>query len=239
MPFTEGLRTLMRGLHLEKPEGITLPPITRALYGYFGYGGELLQQEAGKLPAPKGRRRKPCSAGNRAVFDHLYNRLCQISLGEHRDVNGARTRECGAALPFIGEDAVTATPGREGYMDAVNKIKQMLRQGEAIQVVPPAGSARRSRRRLHPCTAGCAAATPRLICSSWNLPGITLFGSSPEVMVRCDEGKLQLSPIAGTRKRGADDLEDARLAAELQEDPKGNAPSTSCWWIWAATTSGA
>ena len=39
-----------------------------------------------------------------------------------------------------------------------------------------------------------------------DLPGITLFGSSPEVMVRCDEGKLQLSPIAGTRKRGADDL---------------------------------
>lgn len=42
-------------------------------------------------------------------------------------------------------------------------------------------------------------------------------------MVRCDEGKLQLSPIAGTRKRGADDLEDARLAAELQEDPKERA----------------
>ena len=56
-----------------------------------------------------------------------------------------------------------------------------------------------------------------------DLPGITLFGSSPEVMVRCDEGKLQLSPIAGTRKRGADDLEDARLAAELQEDPKERA----------------
>ena len=56
-----------------------------------------------------------------------------------------------------------------------------------------------------------------------DLPDITLFGSSPEVMVRCDEGKLQLSPIAGTRKRGADDLEDARLAAELQEDPKERA----------------
>lgn len=62
MPFTEGLRTLMHGLHLENPEGITLPPITRALYGYFGYGmGELLQQEAGKLPAPKRRRRQPLS----------------------------------------------------------------------------------------------------------------------------------------------------------------------------------
>ena len=161
--------------------------------------------------------------GTVLVFDHLYNRLCQISLGEHRDVNGARTRECGAALPFIGEDAVTATPGREGYMDAVNKIKQMLRQGEAIQVVPScrfstpfAGDAFTLYRRMRRCNA-----SPYMFFM--DLPGITLFGSSPEVMVRCDEGKLQLSPIAGTRKRGADDLEDARLAAELQEDPKERA----------------
>ena len=142
MPFTEGLRTLMRGLHLEKPEGITLPPITRALYG---------------------------------------------------------------------------------YLDAVNKIKQMLRQGEAIQVVPScrvstpfAGDAFTLYRRMRRCNA-----SPYMFFM--DLPGITLFGSSPEVMVRCDEGKLQLSPIAGTRKRGADDLEDARLAAELQEDPKERA----------------
>ena len=42
-------------------------------------------------------------------------------------------------------------------------------------------------------------------------------------MVRCTAGCLQLSPIAGTRKRGADDLEDARLAAELRDDPKERA----------------
>ena len=131
--------------------------------------------------------------GTVLVFDHLYNRLCQISLGEHRDVNGARTRECGAALPFIGEDAVTATPGREGYMDAVNKIKQMLRQGEAIQVVPSCrfstpfeGDAFTLYRRMRRCNA-----SPYMFFM--DLPGITLFGSSPEVMVRCDEGKLQLS----------------------------------------------
>ena len=55
------------------------------------------------------------------------------------------------------------------------------------------------------------------------LPGMTLFGSSPEVMVRCTAGTLQLSPIAGTRRRGRDDLEDARLAAELRADPKEQA----------------
>ena len=224
MPFTEGLRTLMRGLHLEKPEGITLPPITRALYGYFGYGmASFFNKKLENCLPQKDADASLVLPGTVLVFDHLYNRLCQISLGEHRDVNGARTRECGAALPFIGEDAVTATPGREGYMDAVNKIKQMLRQGEAIQVVPScrfstpfAGDAFTLYRRMRRCNA-----SPYMFFM--DLPGITLFGSSPEVMVRCDEGKLQLSPIAGTRKRGADDLEDARLAAELQEDPKERA----------------
>ena len=224
MPFTEGLRTLMRGLHLEKPEGITLPPITRALYGYFGYGmASFFNKKLENCLPQKDADASLVLPGTVLVFDHLYNRLCQISLGEHRDVNGARTRECGAALPFIGEDAVTATPGREGYMDAVNKIKQMLRQGEAIQVVPSCrfstpfeGDAFTLYRRMRRCNA-----SPYMFFM--DLPGITLFGSSPEVMVRCDEGKLQLSPIAGTRKRGADDLEDARLAAELQEDPKERA----------------
>ena len=224
MPFTEGLRTLMHGLHLEKPEGITLPPITRALYGYFGYGmASFFNKKLENCLPPKDADASLVLPGTVLVFDHLYNRLCQISLGEHRDVNGARTRECGASLPFIGEDAVTATPGREGYMDAVNKIKQMLRQGEAIQVVPScrfstpfAGDAFTLYRRMRRCNA-----SPYMFFM--DLPDITLFGSSPEVMVRCDEGKLQLSPIAGTRKRGADDLEDARLAAELQEDPKERA----------------
>ena len=39
-------------------------------------------------------------------------------------------------------------------------------------------------------------------------------------MVRCTDGKLQLSPIAGTRRRGRDDEEDAALAADLLKDPK-------------------
>ena len=223
-PFMDGLRALMRGLHLERPEAIELPPITRALYGYFGYGvaGFFNKKLEACLPKEKA---DACLVlpGTVLVFDHLYNRLCQISLGEHRDVSGARTRERGEALPAIGEDAVTANPGREGYMDAVNKIKQMLRQGEAIQVVPSCrfstpfeGDAFTLYRRMRRCNA-----SPYMFFM--DLPDITLFGSSPEVMVRCTEGKLQLSPIAGTRKRGANDMEDARLAAELQEDPKERA----------------
>jgi anthranilate synthase component 1 len=50
-----------------------------------------------------------------------------------------------------------------------------------------------------------------------------LIGSSPEVMVRLEEGVAELRPIAGTRRRGRSEQEDRRLAHELLEDPKERA----------------
>lgn len=47
-----------------------------------------------------------------------------------------------------------------------------------------------------------------------------LIGSSPEVMVRLEDRKATLRPIAGTRRRGATPEADAALAAELLADPK-------------------
>jgi anthranilate synthase component 1 len=52
------------------------------------------------------------------------------------------------------------------------------------------------------------------------MPGATLVGSSPEIMVRVVDGKATVRPLAGTRRRGATEEEDARLAAELLADPK-------------------
>ena len=50
-----------------------------------------------------------------------------------------------------------------------------------------------------------------------------LFGSSPEVLVRLEEGKLETRPIAGTRPRGDTEEEDRRLEQELLADPKERA----------------
>ncbi|MBD3796394.1 MAG: anthranilate synthase component I family protein, partial [Campylobacterales bacterium] len=48
----------------------------------------------------------------------------------------------------------------------------------------------------------------------------SIVGSSPEVMVRLDEGELLLRPIAGTRKRGKTKERDKELEEELLADPK-------------------
>jgi anthranilate synthase component 1 len=50
--------------------------------------------------------------------------------------------------------------------------------------------------------------------------GHTLVGSSPEVLARVEDGRVEVRPIAGTRPRGRDEEEDARLEAELRSDPK-------------------
>ena len=54
-------------------------------------------------------------------------------------------------------------------------------------------------------------------------PSVTLVGSSPEIMCRVVDGKVTLRPLAGTRPRGADDLEDQQLAEDLLSDPKERA----------------
>ena len=55
------------------------------------------------------------------------------------------------------------------------------------------------------------------------LDGFSLVGASPEIHVRCEEGKVEIRPIAGTRRRGATPEEDLALEKELLADPKERA----------------
>jgi len=55
------------------------------------------------------------------------------------------------------------------------------------------------------------------------LDGFALVGASPELHVRCEEGKVEIRPIAGTRRRGKNEDEDAALEKELLADPKERA----------------
>lgn len=234
-PFVEALRALMQNITILPPPEITdLPPITRALYGYFGFGtAGLFNPKLASIMPPEEADCILALPGTVLVFDHLYNRLTQISLGEHCNLRGLHKEPelCGVntlsrQANQAGQlDAATicTVPDQAGHTRNVERIREMLRQGEAIQVVPSVrfstpftGDAfdlyRRLRRRN---------ASPYMFFMRFD--DLTLFGSSPEVMVRCTDGQLQLSPIAGTRPRGKDEMEDARLAAELREDPKERA----------------
>ena len=224
MPFAEGLKALMRQIAIEAPEGMEdLPPITRALYGYVGFeaAGLFTPKLAAVMPKEEAEVRLALP-GTVLVLDHVYNRLCQVSIGAHREVRSAHEASVHPAEPQR-LDAVLAEPGEAAFKAGVERIRAMLAQGEAIQAVPSVrfsmpwrGEAFTLYRRLRRINA-----SPYMFYMRF--PGITLFGSSPEVMVRCARNRLQLSPIAGTRPRGRDAAEDLAFEKELLADPKERA----------------
>lgn len=114
----------------------------------------------------------------------------------------------------------TSSMTREAFEAGVETIREYIRAGDAFQVVlsqrlgmtlqAPPFDLYRAVRSLNP--------SPYLYFLE--LDGVTLVGSSPEVLVRLEEGTVTVRPIAGTRPRGANPDEDRALADELARDEK-------------------
>jgi len=114
-------------------------------------------------------------------------------------------------------------PAREEYEEGVLRAKEHIVAGDAFQIVL-------SQRAERPTNASALAlyrSLRRINPSPYHflldLDGIALVGSSPETLVKLEGGEVTLRPIAGTRRRGKDPDDDARLEAELRADPKENA----------------
>ena len=109
------------------------------------------------------------------------------------------------------------------FESAVNKCVEYIRAGDIFQVVI-------SQRLELPIQSApfdiyrtLRVVNPSPFMFYLRTPSVTLVGSSPEVMVRVVDGKVTVRPLAGTRRRGKDDADDRRLAAELLADPKERA----------------
>lgn len=226
LPFVEGLRKTMQSLalHPRLPANMSaadLPPITRSLCGYFGYGmaGIFEPKLAGSLP-PEEAEAGLALPGTLTVFDHVYNRVCRLSLlrGEPEPAPAPET-----ALSPVHVGEVSLTMPKQSFVAAVKRIQERLREGEGMQVVLSTGfeapfegdpfAVYRRLRRSNP--------SPYLFYM--NLPGLTLMGSSPEALTGCTAGALRISPIAGTRPRGETAREDNLFEEELVSDPKEQA----------------
>jgi len=117
--------------------------------------------------------------------------------------------------------AANMTP--EAFRKSVGRAKEYIRAGDIIQVV----LSQRFAGETHPDPIDLYRAVRFINPSPYlfflKMEDTVLIGSSPEVMVRLEEGIVELKPIAGTRPRGNTEQEDRRLADELLEDPKERA----------------
>ena len=112
---------------------------------------------------------------------------------------------------------------KEKFSANVLKAKEYITAGDIIQVV---GSQRFSAPiKASPLDVYRAVRSinPSPYMFLLELDGFSLVGASPEIHVRCEDGKVEIRPIAGTRRRGKTEEEDASLERELLADPKERA----------------
>jgi len=112
---------------------------------------------------------------------------------------------------------------KRDYLRAVARAQEYIRAGDCQQIVysqrfdaeiaVPPFEIYRALRRVNP--------SPYLFFVQDG--DRALVGSSPETLIKLEEGEVTLRPIAGTRRRGVDPAADRRLEEELRADPKENA----------------
>jgi anthranilate synthase component 1 len=124
-----------------------------------------------------------------------------------------------------GPDSLDTNKSQDEYEAMVRQAKEYIAAGDIFQVVL---SQRLSRRTdAHPFAIYRALRmlnpSPYMFYFNFGRLGFQVIGASPEMHVRLEDGVASVRPIAGTRWRGANEQEDAELAADLLADEKERA----------------
>jgi len=233
----------IRAVHL--PE---LPPFLSGAVGYAGY--DVVRYTEHLPDAPTDDRKLPDMAfaffDHMIVFDNVTKTICVVVMGrveEGSDTRAAYRRACkrvDALVEKLAQPDADMQPEdidtsgdvslayesnftQQGFESAVGKCVEYIRAGDIFQVVLSQRLALTRRCDPFEVYRTLRIVNPSPFMFYVRMPGVTLVGSSPEIMVRVVDGEVTVRPLAGTRKRGATDEEDDRLAEELLADPKERA----------------
>jgi len=225
------------------PDLANLPRFTGGLVGYFGYDTVRYVEPRLAKSQPKDELGTPdillMASDEVAVFDNLSGTLMLVVHADAKQADGleqANARldelqqkldmaapelpENGDAGETLSEDVFKSSFGEQAFLKSVDKIKDYIMAGDAMQVVPSQRLSApftasplnlyRSLRRLNP--------SPYMFFL--NLDNFHIVGSSPEVLARLEDGQVTVRPIAGTRRRGKTEEEDLALEQDMLDDPK-------------------
>jgi anthranilate synthase component 1 len=229
---TDPLEALRRMLP-EAPTTGSLPVSLASGVGYLSY--EAAARFEPKLPVPEANPiGLPLALFHLpdvlVVFDHLAQTAtvstidgpaAQDRLDEALDMLG-RPSSIEASVPIPAEASRHTPPAADArYEEIVAAMVADIHAGEMLQAVP-------SRRFSFPCSVGPLQIyrslrrinpSPHLFALDLG-PGRAVLGASPELLVRVRDGVVATRPIAGTRPRSADPVEDQALEDDLLADEK-------------------
>lgn len=240
------LRAILEQSHIDLPEN--LPPMSAGIFGYMGYDTvrlveNLPDNNPDDLGLPDSIMIRPTIM---AIFDGVKDEITLVTpvrpgansakmayelaverlesavdkLETPLDLRGLKQQDLQqqSFAQTIAEPISNTTP--DDYKAMVHRAKDYISAGDIFQVVLsqrfqtsfelPPFSLYRALRRTNP--------SPYLYFL--NFDGFAIVGSSPEILVKAQDKKVTIRPIAGTRPRGKTKQDDARLAKELLADKK-------------------
>ncbi len=109
---------------------------------------------------------------------------------------------------------------KEKFKEAVEKVKEYILEGDAIQVVLSQRLNFNIKKSAFDIYRALRTINPSPYMYFLKFGDIEVVGSSPEILVRLEEQKVEVRPIAGTRKRGKNEDEDLALEKDLLKDKK-------------------
>ncbi len=219
-----------------------LPRFFGGLVGYFGYDTIRYVEKRLAHSAPPDDLGTPdillMVSSDVVIFDNVSSRMKLIALADAAEPGAflaarerlqARARQLDASLPQLAQSAANqpieesdfqSAFGQANFMDSVERIRAYIRAGDVMQVVlsqrmsipfaSPPVNLYRALRSLNP--------SPYMYFM--HLDSFHIVSSSPEILARVENGVIVNRPLAGTRRRGRTEAEDAAMEQELVNDPK-------------------
>ena len=119
-----------------------------------------------------------------------------------------------------GDKVFNSNFSKEDYLKAVDRVKNYIEEGDVMQVVLAQDFFLPFQSNPFDLYKALRDLNPSPYMYYLDLEECQVVGASPEILIRLEEGKVTLRPIAGTRKRGKDDKEDIINQEDLLNDPK-------------------
>jgi anthranilate synthase component 1 len=123
----------------------------------------------------------------------------------------------------VKELKITSNLNKSEFMAIVNKAKEYIKRGDIIQVVLSQRFKVKTQKDDFSIYRSLRSLNPSPYMYYLKLNDFSIVGTSPEMLVRCENAVVQNRPIAGTRRRGKNEQDDARLEKELLNDEKERA----------------
>lgn len=231
--------SVVRGLlkEYQSPRLPGLPPFTGGFVGYFGYAMIGYAEPVLNISPDGNNDMDLCLYDKVIAFDHLRQKIILIAnmktdnvlenygraVGEITKLEEMIKRQAvfpGKKKPGHGDVEFTCSVTKEEYCKLIEKTREYIYNGDIFQAVIARRFTAKVEGNLINAYRVLRTTNPSPYMVYLHMDGDEIMSTSPETLIRLENGRLTTFPVAGSRPRGKDEAEDEALEKELLADEK-------------------